>query len=141
MANPQLSKQLKRLTRKLLYKIPQAAQNAVAEAMEQGAEEIVALMKSWAPEQSGALKRSIGWTWGDAPKGSVVFAQSRNRIGKLRITIYAGNDEAFYARWVEFGTQTARSHPYFYPAWRSKKRRVKGRITRTLNKGLKRAAK
>ena len=68
--------------------------------------------------------------------------------GDLTITIYAGNSDAYYARWIEFGTsahiaggkfagatipaQPAR--PYFYVSFRANRRRVKGRISRAITK-------
>lgn len=147
--------------------------------MEAGADEIVALARSLVPVSSGALRNSIGWTWGDAPDGSLILgsvrkiSRSRRKIktkadvrreAGLAITIYAGDDEAFYARWVEFGTQATqargsrrnnrfrnifvatkeyRAHaatpaqPFFYPAYRALRKSVKSRIRRAANKAAK----
>jgi len=85
------------------------------------------------------------------------------RAGDLVITIFAGNDEAFYARWVEFGTRphtitvknaptlsrggvnfgTSVSHPgastanaFFFPAYRAMRKRIKTRISRAINKSV-----
>lgn len=133
---------LDRLRRKMLVTIPDAARKAVREALEKGAGEIVATMKAFAPVDSGALRDSIGWTWGDAPKGAMTLGTVRaSKQGDLRITIYAGGGATFYARFLEFGTQSMPAHPFFYPAYRMNKKRVKGRITRTLKKALKAAGK
>lgn len=65
--------------------------------MEEGAAEIVAEMKRLAPVQSGALRDSIGWTWGDVPAGSFTIADVRSgknageQYATLRIRIYAGS--------------------------------------------------
>ena len=40
----------------------------------------------------------------------------------LTITIFAGNNRAYYARWIEFGTQKTPAHPYFYPSWRASRK-------------------
>lgn len=60
----------------------------------------------------GTLKRSVGWTQGDPPKTKATGAfrprpanAGALRDAGLRVTIFAGNDEAFYPRWVEFGTK------------------------------------
>lgn len=138
---------LDRLKRKLTKTIPEHVRDRTKAAMEKGATEIVSMMKGRVPVDTGALRDSIGWTWGDAPKGSMVIAQSRKVKGE-RITIYAGtrnkglgDQDAFYARWVEFGTQHAAPHPFFYPSYRTLKRRVKSRITREMKKAIREGAK
>jgi hypothetical protein len=86
--------------------------------------------------------------------------------GDLTITVYAGSDEVFWARWVEFGTaphNTAKgggtklgkligsvgggiqhpgtaARPFFYVSYRALRRRVRGRITRGINKAAKQVA-
>jgi len=87
-----------------LKKLPEQAEKRVKEAMEQGANEIVAMMKSLVPVDSGDLRDSIGWTWGDRPKYSQALATVKSTDGKLAITIYAGNSKVRYAHLVEFGT-------------------------------------
>ena len=93
-----------------LAKIPDIAREAAAAAMEEGAQEIVDAMKMAAPFQSGDLRDSIGWTWGEVPAGSFMIDEIRSGKNKgdqyatMRIKIYAGNKDAFYARFIEFGT-------------------------------------
>lgn len=136
-----------RLKRKLRA-LPDAAREEIAKAMEQSANEIVALMKSLVPVDTGDAQMSIGWTWGDAPKGSMVLGTVRKGgfkggtkgAGNMVITIYAGGGEAWHARLVEFGTKNMKAQPFFYPAWRALRRRVRGRTTRAINKSAKRIA-
>jgi len=140
---------LDRLRRKLLKTIPDRVRQRTRAAMEKGADEIVALAKSLVPVDSGALRDSIGWTWGDAPEGSITLGHVKaSKDGDEAITIYAGtrnkrlgDKDAFYVRFVEFGTQNMAPHPFFYPAYRTLKRRVKGRITREMKKGIREGAK
>ena len=93
-----------------LAKIPDIAREAAAAAMEEGAQEIVDAMKAAVHVWSGDLRDSIGWTWGDVPAGAFVIDEIRSGKNKgdqyaaLRIKIYAGNKDAFYARFIEFGT-------------------------------------
>lgn len=133
-------KGLRSLERKLTRTIPDRVRRAVRAAMEKSADEIVAMAKGLVPVDSGDLKASIGWTWGKAPKGSVALAKSGSAGGES-ITIFAGNSEAFYARWVEFGTVKMPPSPYFFVSYRANKRRAKGRINRAIKKGLKEGAK
>lgn len=135
-----------------LRAIPQAMRDEVKPALEKSANEIVALAKQLCPVDKGALRDSIGWTWGAAPTGSMSLAMGS--VGVLTITVYAGNDEAYYARWVEFGTRGAtfgervrqkgrsrksqRTHPgtaaqpFFFPAWRLASKKIKPRIKRAV---------
>ncbi|WP_392338858.1 HK97-gp10 family putative phage morphogenesis protein [Loktanella salsilacus] len=118
--------------------IPAKVQAEVKKTMEDIAEEIVAQMYSVAPHQTGDLAGSIGWTWGDAPKGSFTIGSvGQNEYATLRITIYAGDKDAFYARWQEFGTTKMPANPFFYPVWRVKRRSAQNRMTRAINKAIK----
>ncbi|WP_430259788.1 HK97 gp10 family phage protein [Neorhizobium sp. IRS_2294] len=134
---------LARLDRKL-KRLPTVARVRIRLGMEEAADEIVAMMKSLVPKDSGTLRDSIGWTWGKAPKGSMVMATAKGSLGAdLTLTIYAGNSDAYYARWVEFGTvghtnagkfagsdnPGTRAQPFFYVSWRANKRAAK-RIVR-----------
>lgn len=132
---------LSSLKRKLTVTIPERVRAKTRAAMEKGANELVAMAKSLVPVDSGALRDSIGWTWGSAPKGSMVLAESDAVDGGERITVYAGSDEAFWARWQEFGTQHHAPQPFFYVSYRFLKRRIKSRITREMKKAIKEGAK
>lgn len=138
------------MKRKLAMVVP-AIEAALKPQMEAYAGQVVAMMKSLAPvlqtpnkrRRAGALRDSIGWTWGAAPKGSMGIAAVRGaHVGKF-ITIYAGTrdkaagaNDAFYARFQEFGTSKMPASPYFYVSWRANSRRIKSGITRTVNKAV-----
>jgi HK97 gp10 family phage protein len=138
---------LDRLNRKL-KQLPIVARELIRAEMAKAADEIVGMMKRLAPvlavpvkdRRSGALRDSIGWTWGAAPKGSVVVAAVASKSDDMRITIYAGNAEAYYARWVEFGTQMMRAQPYFYVSWRANKRRTVRRLGKAVRDAAKKVA-
>ncbi|WP_347311367.1 HK97 gp10 family phage protein [Defluviimonas sp. SAOS-178_SWC] len=145
--------------------LPKEIRQAVRDEMERAAEDYVALMRRLAPRgKSGKLAASIGWTWGDAPSGAIVVQQmygdGPTNID-MRITIFAGSDEVFYARFVEFGTRAhalalnasvergkrqdqggwhpgATAQPFFFPAVRAKKRTTTRRINATAVKAARR---
>lgn len=146
-------KGLKELRRKL-DRLPAVAKARIREAMEQGADEIVSMMRSLVATDSGDLRDSIAWTYGRAPKGAMSLGKVQSVGGDLTITIYAGNATAFYSRWVEFGTAahtaggkfagatipaTAAS-PFFFVSFRANRKKVKSRITRAINKAAKEVA-
>ena len=131
-----------------LAKIPDIAREAAAAAMEECAAEIVAEMKLLVPVDSGDLRDSIGWTWGDIPAGSFMIDEIRSgknagqQYATLRIKIYAGNREAFYARFIEFGTKTGvRAQPFFHAGYRKwgGKAKFHRRIRAAIRKRIKEA--
>lgn len=129
------------LNRKLTQAIPQRAKEVTRQAMEKSAEEIVKMMKQLVPKgETGRLAESIGWTYGDAPEGTMAIMSGDAGDGGIKITIYAGGGEAYYARFVEFGTQNMSAQPFFYPAYRMNRRRAKNRIRRAIRKGVKEAS-
>ncbi|WP_426229294.1 HK97 gp10 family phage protein [Pararhizobium sp. DWP3-4] len=127
---------LARLDRKL-KRLPLVTSQKIRLAMENIADDIVSMMKSLVAIEDGDLRDSIGWTWGKAPKGSLAVASVKASLGgDLTITIYAGSTEAYYARWVEFGTARhpnngkyegtihpgTAAHPYFYVSFRANRK-------------------
>ena len=129
---------LARLNAKMTRKIPQRVRYHLKQTMAQYAGKVVDSMEAFVPEGSGDLKNSIGWTWGDAPKGSLALGSiSAAKDSDLTITIFAGDEVAYYARWVEFGTPKTPASPFFFVSWRLNKRRVKAALRRAVKKGLK----
>lgn len=136
--------------RKKLDALVRVGEAEIRKAMEASADEIVALAKSLAPvlkepdarRRAGELRDSIGWTWGRAPKGAMTLGkvESSPVESGFTITIYAGNSEAFYARWVEFGTQEMAAQPFFYPSYRALRKRARGRVSRAINKAARKVA-
>lgn len=153
-----------RFKRKIAMLSP-TLQAAIRQAMEQTAKQIVEAMKKLVPVDRGNLRDSIGWCWGDAPKGAhVLTTLSSAPVGgehPFRLTIFAGSFRAFYARWVEFGTRAhapggyrdaggrkrnagARghpatpAHPFFYPVWRAYKGQLRKNIVKILNAAIRR---
>lgn len=130
-----------------LAKIPDIAREAAAAAMEEGAQEIVDAMKMAAPIESGDLRASIGWTWGEVPAGSFMIDEIRSgknagdQYATLRIKIYAGNREAFYARFQEFGTRSQPAQPFFFVTYKRLKakfrRRIRSRIRAAIQANFK----
>lgn len=128
--------------RRKLEALVAVGRDEIKRAMETSADEIVALAKNLVPVDKGNLKDSIGWTWGKAPKGAMTLGtvQTNEVDSGFTITIFAGNSEAYYARWVEFGTQKMAAQPYFYPSYRALRRRSKSRVTRAVTKAIKKVA-
>lgn len=131
-------KNLNRLNKKFI-RLSQGAIDAIRPAMAAGADDIVAMAKRFAPVDTGALRDSIGWTWGSQiPEGSTALGSLRNkRSPELIITIFAGSKEVFYVKWKEFGTVAQKAHPFFFPAYRAQRKSVKSKIRRAITKAAK----
>ncbi|GGW23985.1 hypothetical protein GCM10011452_09200 [Gemmobacter lanyuensis] len=144
--------------------IPKKVRDAVRVEMEKAADDVVATMRRFAPVDTGALRESIGWTWGDAPAGALTIGKvGKTEYGTMLITIYAGGTEQTkrrqarasgtrardqkrggyfdtdVARLQEFGTKVMNAHPFFFPAWRAKRTKVKGNISRAITRAIKSA--
>lgn len=124
--------------------IPNNVRINVRATMEDIADDVVEEMWSRVPYDTGRLAASIGWTWGEAPAGSLTIGTVRgNDYGTMRITIFVGKrgnnlyDEGWYAPFIEFGTSKMAARPFFYPVWRARRKRVKSRIARAISKGIK----
>lgn len=132
-----------------MAKLPPEVRSAVKQAIAQSADELTETIKSFAPKKTGKLRDSITQTWGG---GKVAHASLSAGAGKgdpdLTVAITAGNSAVRYAHLVEFGTAPhinggkfagsehpgAKAQPFFFPAYRSQKKRIKSRISRAITK-------
>lgn len=126
---------LDRLNRKL-KRLPEQAEEAIRAQIAKSAGAIVGTAQNLVPIKSRALHDSIGWTWGTAPVGTRVLGSVKGG-STFTATIFAGDDKAFYARWVEFGTANASAQPFFYPSYRAHSKKAKAAIKRAINKAAK----
>lgn len=135
--------------------LPTEVRSAIKQALAEGADEIQEMQKRLVPVSSGDLRDSIVQTWGGGKvRYSSLSASSEVGDPDLSVRISAGNSKVRYAHLVEFGTaphvnagKFAGSHnpgttaqPFFFPAYRALRKRVKSRITRATNKAAKKVA-
>ena len=122
-------------------RVPDEVRKEVRFVMEDMANKIVDDMYYLAPQgETGVLAASIGWTWGDAPAGTMAIGSFMGKAyGTMRITFYAGGGPAFYARFHEFGTKKMDANPFFYPVWRVWAPRVRRAINAAVRRGLRNA--
>lgn len=116
-----------RLRRKLKA-IPVAVRKAAREQLKANAKELVETQKSFAPVDDGKLRDSI--------KEQDVSTSTR-----ISRRVSAGGRAAPYAKWVEFGHGQAEPHPFFWPAYRLKRRRFRARMAKAAKKAIQGAAK
>ena len=122
-------------------KVPEIVRAEVVAELEKQAEIIVKEIRQLAPRDQGDIIAGIGWTWGDAPVGSLKIGKVAGReFGRIAITIYAGRtDKDFYAKYHEFGTIKMAARPFFFPVFRANRSRVRGALSRAVTRGVKKA--
>lgn len=121
---------------KRLNAIPPAVKAAVQPALIKSGDELVARMQALAPVRSGALKASIEATY----PGQATPAYSQpggSRVAKENeVLVTAGNAEVRYPHLVEYGTSHSPAKPFFWPAYRLTKQRIKNRLKRAVSKAV-----
>ena len=112
----------KKLKKKLL-KIPDAVREEANWAHYKNGQVLTDQQRQWVPKDSGHLRD-----------------KHRYEVDKEEISLRVWV-AVFYASFQEFGTSEMTANPWFYPAYRVLKRRLKGRLTRGWRKGIKKAIK
>jgi HK97 gp10 family phage protein len=135
-----LSKQTERLSRKLAA-IPKAVKEAVVPALAKSGVELSSTMRLLAPVDSGDLRDSIHVTFPreTTPPYSQPGGSTTARENQVLVTV--GNDQVRYPHLVEYGTADTKASPFFWTAYRLKKKRLANRIKRAISKAVKEAAK
>ncbi|MBS9720234.1 HK97 gp10 family phage protein [Tianweitania sp. BSSL-BM11] len=114
-----------------LNRLPKAMKDAVQPALDASADEMVSMAQRLAPRDDGALYQSIRKEAGDHELERVV------RAGGPATTRPSAGGPFDYAVGQEFGTVKQPAHPFFYPAYRLIKKRVRGRLKRAVSKAVK----
>ncbi len=128
---------LDRLKRKMTIDIPRRVRAAAEDALEQNAKYLTAEMRRLVPVDQGELRQSI--TYEETPDRD------------LSVTITAGDETTVVtnSRGVrfqnaliqEYGTSKNPGNPFFFTSYRKLKRKMKGRITRSIRKAIREGAK
>lgn len=106
-------------------RIPPQVKKRINQANEKSAEELAAMMVRLAPEDEGDLIRSIRY-----------YELTGTAGGGVTWRVSAGNESAFYSRFVEFGNGIVPARPFFYPAYRALRRSIKNRQLRAFRQAL-----
>lgn len=124
----------------------------VRDGLAAAAKDVTDMQKRLAPVRDGDLRDSIQFNFGDQKR--VRYSQgSRGVKDALTVRITAGNSRVRYAHLVEFGAAPhiagglfkgaqhpgAPAQPFFYPAYRSRKKAAASRIKRVMRKSAKKA--
>lgn len=135
-----------------------AIQKRLQDAVLRSAEDVAESARNLAPVgKTGKLKASIKAVPGGIPHeegGQKVFGSTGTRVADnsvVKATVYAGDRDAWYARIVEFGSAPHEAggkfegaqhpgtapKPFFFPAYRSRRKGAKSRISRAIREAIK----
>jgi HK97 gp10 family phage protein len=117
--------------------IPKAVREAVAPALTTSAEEMAALMRTLAPKDTGKLAESIAVTGPGQQTPPYSQPGGSRTVRENEVAITVGGPDVRYPHLVEYGTSRAPAQPWFWPAYRSLKKRGANRIKRALGKAVK----
>ena len=152
-----------------LNALPARAKAEAAQALAQQATQLTDAIARAAPKRTGALAASVKWVFaGDEPHFAatgVIRSQDPSPkaayLGRMgfSITILAGDDKAYYARWVEFGTSSAPAgrytdakgktrtnkgvhhatpaQPFFYPTIRARQAQIRSKMVAAMRAAAK----
>ncbi|MCJ8325213.1 MAG: HK97 gp10 family phage protein [Rhizobiales bacterium] len=135
---------IKTLRRKLMA-MPDEIKNDVQKAIDVGALEFANAARSATPHgQTGQLAKGIKVLDADAVKRGAAIEGAKHDAMRVRV-----ENQTFYAPMVEHGHDMVNpktgdligrvaKRDTFYPTWKSMKRRVNSRITRSITKAIKR---
>jgi HK97 gp10 family phage protein len=126
---------------------PRVAKNSLRRAVSAGAAEVRNEARIRVPVRSGTTKRAIAMKREKDTKGetsakySVFVRQAKNGKYGQKGVAANGKFDAYYWRFLEFGTSKMAAKPFMRPAFEAKKERAVEVIGEVLGAGIEAAAK
>lgn len=127
-----MSAQTDRLKRRM-QAIPAAVRAAVRPALVRSADELADRMKTLVPVEDGTLRSSIRTEPGKDELSIKVAAGGPLTTKPVRDGADASYD---YALGQEYGTQDMPANPFFWPAYRLSRKRIRNRLRRAIRKAV-----
>lgn len=129
--------------RRKLRALPEAVLRELKDQNGKNSAELVETMKGFAARdsKSGALVGSIEDEAAQSPSGVArrVKAGGERTRKPVRKSKKGNAPEYDYALANEYGTEDMAAQPFFWPAWRLKRRRFKSRMSRAGKRGIQKA--
>lgn len=119
--------------------IPLAARQAIKPALMKSAYEIQDVMEQLAPEDTGDLMNSIAVTGPGETTPPYSQPGGSMTVPENAAVITAGNTDVRYAHLVEYGTSHSEAQSFFWPAYRTMRKKAGNQIKRAIGKAIKEA--
>ena len=122
---------------RIFKKLPKEASKEIAHALNLGAKEVAEAAEILVPVDTGELKRDI------QIETTGVQARSDNKAVVAKVIVGTKADTAEKAFRQEFGRARSDGHPghapqsFFFTAYHAKRKRVRDRVARAINKAAK----
>lgn len=117
--------------------IPKEVREAVKPALVKSGEELAGSMRALVPVDEGDLRDSIAVTGPGETTPPHSQPGGSFTVDENQVVVTAGDEDARYPHLVEFGTPKANAQPFFWPAFRSNRKRSSNRIKRAMAKSVK----
>lgn len=118
-----------------------AARAALMPELEQAGRDLRVTMRVLAPRDTGDLEDSIHVTYPGETTPPYSQPGGTRTAKETEVIITAGDAAVRYAHLVEYGTADTDAQPFFWPAWRLSRKKIRDRIARRFRKALKDAWK
>ena len=125
---------------KRLLAIPQEVLRELRPALVKGAQDIADAMEALAPEDSGDLVNTITVTGPNETTPAYASGGGSVTLQGNQAAVTVGSPDVRYGHIQEFGGVKMEAQPFMRPAFRLKKAKVMGRITRAIGRAIKRAS-
>lgn len=130
-----MAQSIDRLKRRLAA-IPKQVREDVNKTLLKQGNDLAGSMRNLAPVDTGALRDSIEVTEGGHSTPPYSQPGGEHVVPENAVAITAGNEGVRYPHLVEYGTTSADPQPFFWPAYRIHKRRIKNAIGRAVGKAV-----
>ncbi len=130
-----------RMRRAWTHNLPRRVKDQLQAAVDKGAGELASAVRRAVPIDQGDLYQSILVVhpydqWMPANPNVRGIGAVTHDPKAISADVVAGDEKAFYAAFVEHGTKDQPAQPYFWPTWRSMRKRIKSRIARAFRVAL-----
>ncbi|KPA99970.1 HK97-gp10 family putative phage morphogenesis protein [Ahrensia marina] len=124
---------------KRMKAVPKAVKEAVKPALNKSGEELATTMRTLAEvsRDTGDLIDSIEVTEGGQKTPPYSQPGGSTFVPENAVAVTVGNMDVRYPHLVEYGSKNAPAQPFFWPAVRTTKKRITGRIKRSISKAVK----
>lgn len=120
-----------------LRAMPDAVKKAIGPAALQGAQEIADMVEQLAPEDSGDLVNSVTVTGPGQATPPYSHPGGSHLVPEGAAAVSVGSSDVRYPHLQEYGTRHHAAQPYFWPAFRSTRKRAANRVKAAMSKAVK----
>ncbi len=121
----------------LFRTLPAAIRQEVGDALDENAEELAEAIRRRVPADGGDLTASVRWERGKAAQSrGGVQTRAAGADADLTVRVIEGDDDTFYAGYVEHGTVNHPAQPHFFPTYRQLRRQLQARLRRAVTKAV-----